>query len=112
MILNDARVPFTRPPQAGQFIPRTFDARMYSDFEPLAQIMPPMVAQLPSLRLPLRMEPASNLAGPAGVMSPLALAQRATRALPAGVRKQVLASKLRSRLNAMPLVMRGRNPGA
>jgi hypothetical protein len=114
MIFGDARVPFSRPPQAGQFVPRTFDARMYSDIEPYAQFMPPVTAQIPSLRLPLKMEPAANLAGFGGFgpKSPLAFAQRATRALPPGVRQQVAASKLRMGLNAAKLVARGRNPGA
>lgn len=126
------RVPFERPVQASaNFVPRSFDARMYSDIDPMPQIMPPIAAGLPrGIRNPLEAEPAGGARAPSasqapimpatkpvgdfglpGGPSPLALAQRATMALPPWVRRTVLASKLRSKLSASNIVARGRNPG-
>jgi hypothetical protein len=132
--LGDDRVPFSRPPQAGaNFVPRSMDVRMYSDIDPMPQLMPPIAAGFPAnIHQPLRAEPAGGAAAPsaaqmpvapattpvgafafgAASQSPLALAQRAAQALPPGLRTPVMASKIRSRLSASSRVARGRNPGS
>ena len=128
MIFLGDRVPFQRPSQASaNFVPRSLDIRMYSDVDPFPQFMPPVSAGFPSeIRLPLQAEPASGgTVAPAsapvgafgragGASSPLALAQKATQALPAGLQRtgMAMASKFRGKLSAAGRVARGRNPGA
>jgi hypothetical protein len=124
MIFLGDRVPFQRPVQAGpNFVPRSIDARMYSDIDPYPQFMPPVSAGYPpDVRLPLQAEPAGGAApvAPAsvpvagfGAISPLALAQRAATAMPRGLQQRfATADRIRSRLSASQRVARGRNPGA
>jgi hypothetical protein len=117
-------IPFQRPPQAGpNFVPRSIDVRMYSDIDPYPQFMPPVTASYPSgIHLPLEAEPAGGAAAtvaPAtapvaglGAISPQALSQRGSMALPASVRTAITAGKIRGRLGkTSSLVARGRNPG-
>jgi hypothetical protein len=116
-------IPFQRPPQAGaNFVPRSIDARMYSDIDPYPQFMPPVTASYPQgLHLPLQAEPAGGATvAPAttpvagfGAISPKALAARGSMALPAALRTAITAGKIRGRLSkTSSLVARGRNPGA
>jgi hypothetical protein len=134
MIFFGDRVSFTRPVQATpNFVPRSFDPRMYSDIDPMPQIMPPLTAGFPPyIRQPLRAEPAAGPAAPSAAQapvapatktvgafgaggiaatSPLVLAQRAAMVLPPHLRQAVTASKIRSKLSASNIIARGRNPG-
>jgi hypothetical protein len=114
-------IPFQRPPQASpNFMPRSMDVRMYSDID-YGPNMPPLAANYPQgMHLPMQAEPAGGTAAPASVpvagfggISPRALSQRGSMALPAQLRKAITAGKIRGRLSkASALVARGRNPGA
>jgi hypothetical protein len=114
-------IPFNRPAQASpNFRPRSLDVRMYSDID-YGPNMLPLAADYPrGLHLPMAAEPAGGTAAPAstpvagfGAISPRALAQRGSMALPAALRNAITAGKIRGRLSkASALVARGRNPGA
>ena len=133
IFFGDDRVPFQRPMQAGNFLPRSPIVRMYSDVSAWPQFMPPMRAQFPKdIRVPINagppvVVPAAPSAAAAPVTpalkpvagigyfgaadSPLDLARKALFALPPFARRAITASKLRGRLNASKLINRGRNPG-
>jgi hypothetical protein len=117
-------IPFQRPPQAGpNFVPRSMDVRMYSDID-YGPNMPPLAANYPrGIHLPLQAEPAGGMPAPVGpattpvagfgAISPRALSQRSSMALPPALRNAITAGKIRGRLSkASALVARGRNPGA
>lgn len=115
-------IPFQRPPQAGpNFLPRSLDVQMYSDIDFGPNMMPVRASYPAGLHLPLQAEPAGGAAAPIattpvagfGAISPRALAQRGSMALPAALRNAITAGKIRGRLSkASQLVARGRNPGA
>lgn len=116
--------PFQRPAQAGaNFVPRSMDARMYSDIDYGVTMMPVAATYPTGMHLPLEAEPAGGAAAPTvapatmpvagfGAISPKALATRGSMALPAQVHAAITASKIRGRLSkTSSLVARGRNPG-
>ena len=114
-------VPFSPPVQATSgFVPRSFDTRFVSEFEPGPGMFPEALRLPAGINQPLASEPGHTISALQGAIgkakglprSPLAKGKMLTRALPARVRKAVAADQLRKRLNPDQLVSRGRNPGA
>jgi hypothetical protein len=121
MIFGASPFPFTHPVQAtAGFVPRSFDTRFVSEFEPGPGMFPDALRLPAGVTQPLASEPGHTVSALQGALgkakgvpsSPLTRGKMLTRALPARVRKAVTDEQLRKRLNPDQLVTRGRNPGA